>query len=503
MSFTADIAQYVMRAARSVLVGTGRVNVTSTTSLFGQMMRVGGDLNPRQVSWIYQLADAGYMWRLIDLANECRQKDCHLHACLSTLELSIVGLECHVTPASDSAQDLEIGAFAEEILRDFGQSENLQNDTPGTISDLIERLVGAYYYGYDVNQLLWEKRDGQMIPVGFEPVPARRFVYDQLTSELRFFDAGGDVGSSASSPINLMKAFPGHYIQFEPRVTGGGPAREGLLRMLVFASILRTWTMKEWMALVEMAGKPWRIGKYKKESEASGADQAMLLTALEYLTTKGATMLPDSVDLKIEWPTNGSGTGGALHPALVDKLEAGMSKAILGQTETTDAGSGTKAVSSVHNEVRKDRRDAMARAIAGVIRWQIVARAVRLNYGAKVAIPNVSFVAHDTTLTEDADLLLKLCGPKGIGLQVPAPWVYSRFGITPPKPGEEVLGQGTHAVAPGPEEKKRIATLRTRIRLVGASVEEQRTALAEAEAEALLEREQIERAVNRPRITRR
>jgi hypothetical protein len=49
-----------------------------TLALNNQFSRIGGAITPLQVSAIIQEADDGTTYRLVDLMNECRQKDCHL-----------------------------------------------------------------------------------------------------------------------------------------------------------------------------------------------------------------------------------------------------------------------------------------------------------------------------------------------------------------------------------------------------------------------------------------
>lgn len=490
------IARFFTRAANTLARGA-RVGAVAPPPLWFSNVRVGGELTPEEVAEIIRQADIGYLYRIVDLARECREKDCHLHACLSTFEESLAGMEVQIIPASDKARDRRIAEFVEGFLSNFGPWE--EDDQALALPDLIKHFAGGYYYGHAVAEIIWRKVNGQLIPIAAEPVMPRRFVYDPDTSKLHFWDYAGPYSYPG---INLQEAFPNRFMQFQPRVLGTGPSREGLMRPVIWASLLRSWGIRDWMALAELAGKPWRLGIYDKGDFASDEDIRALERALDYLTTNGATMLPSTVEMKVEWPQAKGGAHDQMHQALCEFMAAEMSKAILGQTMTTDNGS-SRSQAQVHNEVRKDRRDAAARAIAAVVRWQLVARAVRLNFGADAAIPHVILAPTDHDVGQLADLLVKLAGPKGIGLPLSSRWIYKLIGAPVPKPGEDVVGRAflprvptdeeraamesaSQAAAEGEGEKAklRIFTPKIRVRLLDGDAEERRAALAELEAAA-------------------
>jgi phage gp29-like protein len=481
----AQIAQRFERAAGSLTRG-GRASVTAPPPLWTMIGRIGGELTPHDLSNIMLMADTGMLFRLIDLACEAREKDCHLHACLSTFELSLAGLELQIIPATDKRKDRKIAAEVERILNDFGSFN--ETGQPLGLSDLIHHLASGYYFGHAVDSLDWVKQNGKLIPTGATPVQARRFIVDPLSTKLHFYDHFGNI---AWPGLDLLEEFPNRYIQFLPRVIGSGPSREGLMRPLLWAALFRSWGIRDWMALAELAWKPWRIGKYDKDQYASDADIRALVNALDFLTTNGSTMLPNNVQLEVMWAgQKGSGHESA-HGALCAFMAAEMSKAILGQTMTTEDGSSLSQA-QVHARVAADRRDAAARAIANVLRWQIVARFVRLNYGPDTLVPQVKLVANDVDVAQLAEVLVKLCGPKGIGLPVATRWIYKAFGMPVPKPGEEVVGNPMPLRIPTDEESQALG-VKMRIRLL--EEERDRAAVDEAEREHLaeLEADQIRR----------
>lgn len=463
----------------------GRVEEVKPPPLWFNANRIGGELTPESVSQVLLQADAGYMYRLVDLARESREKDGHLHAVLSTLELSIAGMEVQIIPASDKARDRRIAAHVEQVFAEFGPHEHEPNAYG--LADLVTHLTGGYYYGYAVAELLYrENRNGQQIPYACDPVAPRRFIFDQTTSKLHFFDYSGNL---AYPGIDLGAAYPNKFITFQPIVLGTGPAREGLMRPLVWAALFRNWTIRDWLSLAELAWKPWRIGSYDKEKMASKADIDALVEALQYLSTNGQTLLPDTVDLKIEWPNAKGGQTETQHKVLADFMAAEMSKAVLGQTMTTDSGSSLSQA-KVHKDVEVNRRNSIAGRVQDSLRWGLAARTVRLNYGPDVDIPKVRLVANDTDLAALADILLKLTGPKGLGVPLPLAWIRKMFGIPALKPGDEVIGPPVPLRVPETETGKRIAEHRMRVQLLADDADALRDAMAEQEAIDAYEREQ-------------
>jgi phage gp29-like protein len=465
----ASLSSWFARAA-------GRSKMTTQVALVDELPlwlnpgRIGGELTPKRVSEIFAYADQGYLYQLIDLFDEARQKDCHLHAVLSTFELALALLEVQVIPASTKRKDLKIAAWVESWLRDFGA--RVESDRAYDLSTLIAHLAGGYGYGHAVAEPLWEKRGLELVPIGAEPLMPRRFCFAQDTSELNFWDSNG---GQPYPGTNLLQAYPDRFIQFRPRVTGAGPAREGLLRPLTWAALFRNWTVKDWLSLAELAWKPWRIGKYKKDEFASAKDIAALENALQYLVTNGATLLPDTVDLKVEFAkatgSSGSSDTGP-HGALAAFLAAEMSKAVLGQTMTTEDGSSLSQA-KVHRQVQNDRRNAAARAIAAILQRQLVAVAVRLNFGADAAVPSIHLAGgEDVDLARLAQAIEKLVS---CGLPVSIPWIYKLYGMPTPKAGEQVIGPSVPEIVPSNAERAKIARIRiaeqrTRVELPPARV---------------------------------
>lgn len=393
-----------------------------------------GPQNPAGVSSIIRLADTGYMWRLCDLFEKYRNEDSHLQTVASRRERSLADVPYQVIPASEKRRDLKIAAWIEEVLKAMGDEKVGDVSTRG-FTDAITHLNSGVIYGYAVGELPW-KKDGKYVkPAGFLPMGARRFVYSQMDASLRWFDMTGAITDYPG--VDPVNDYPeGRFLVHRPRINGAVGPREGLIRCLTWAAMFRLWTVKDWHRSGEFSWKPYRIGYYKKDGSID-EDRTAIEEALQYLSTNGFAVLPDTVEVDISFAKNRTAGDGGVHGGLAAFLAAEMSKVTLGATLSVEQGRvGSNALGNVHQDVARAVRDADARALEDTIQRQLIAPLVRYNFG-DVPMPAFRFVTE-----EGADLsLLAIALEKlaKLGLQIPAKWVRTTFGIPEPDIGEELM----------------------------------------------------------------
>lgn len=417
---TARTQQSVQRKAPKA----GDNPVAREKPLHEQFQRIGGGLTPVEVSHILQQADSGQPARLLDLFNESRQKDGHLQGICYTREIAVSKLDLElVIPEKPSRKEKKAEKVCRQILEEF-------EGWP----QLIEHLTGSFTPGHATSQLFWTEREGMLIPVRAGHLPARDFIFERTTGQLRYATRPGD-----TTGVDLLEQFPGRIIQVRRRITGDVPVREGLVRVLVWGALFRNWTFRDWIALGEVGWKPWRIGKFTKN--ASKQDKNSLVDLLERIGSQGIGVIPESVELQVEWPKGmAPGTGGSgTHHQLFQTCGFEMSKAVLGQTTTIEPGAnGDRASTETRDRVRSDIREADAVAVAAALRAHLFAPAVAANVGADVRVPVPWFATEESVdQLSFAQAVEKL---KTAGVRIPAKWVRDEVGMPEPKEGEEILG---------------------------------------------------------------
>lgn len=396
-------------------------------SIWEQFQRIGGSLTPQVVSEIIRDADSGNMARFVDLANESRQKDCHLQSVLFTRESALAGLkwELHVEGSTKKKpRGQRQVKFIEACLRGH----------PG-LPDLFGHLVGGAYYGFAVAETDFALNGrGQIVPRAFVRHSARRFGFRREDGRLVWSDR-----STGFKDVDFRADYPRKFIVSQPRVTGDVESREGLARILVWPALFRNWTIADWLKLAELAWKPWRIGQYEKG--ADDEDIAILEAMCRQLVASGSATHPDTVKLNLEWPGGGSGGSKPGHNELFDRMGAEMSKAVLGQTLTTEQGRvGSQALGNVHEGVKKAIRDFDAENVAAVITRDLIRPLIELNFGPSAVVPEFRFITRDAAdMKSFAESIEKLTG-KNVKLRVPADWARDELGIPEPDEDDELLG---------------------------------------------------------------
>ena len=144
--------------------------------------------------------------------------------------------------------------------------------------------------------------------------------------------------------------------------------------------LLKNFALKDWAAFNEVFGMPLRLGKY--DPAASPADREALLQAVRHLGSDAAGVISKATEIEfVEAGSQGSKTNP--YQAMADFCNREMSKAVLGQTLTTDTtgSTGSYAAAKVHGEVRRDLVEADSQALATTLREQLLRPLVGFNFG--------------------------------------------------------------------------------------------------------------------------
>jgi phage gp29-like protein len=213
----------------------------------------------------------------------------------------------------------------------------------------------------------------------------------------------------------------------------GHDTRNGILRVTAWMYLFKNYAWKDWVVFNEKFGMPLILGKY--EPSASPADREALVSAIRNLGTDAAGVISKSTEVEfVEAVSRLSGTTNP-YQAMIEMCNREMSKAVLGQTLTTDSapGSGTLA-GNAHENVRQDLLEADAEMLAETIREQIIRPLVGFNFGWDKAIPGFSLPIQDSPdLKADSERDKNL---EAIGVPMPLSYFYEHYGIPEPKADE-------------------------------------------------------------------
>lgn len=407
------IKRAVPVAVANPQVLTQEIARASLASVRSPMSGYPGDgLNPRRLAMLMKEADRGQPLRFFELAEQIEERDLHYAGVLATRKRSVAQLEIQVDAASD---DTEHKAHADLIRAWVGRDE-LQFE----IFDMLD-AIGK---GISFTEIMWDNSEGQWSVDRLEWRDPRFFRFDYedgRTPLLR--DNGGDL------PLPAFK-----FIVATIKAKSGLPVRSGIARLAAWSWMFKAFTQRDWAIFTQTYGQPVRVGKYP--IGASEGDKDTLYTAVANIAGDCAAIIPDSMLIEFVEAAN-IANGTALFKERCDWLDQQVSKAILGQTATTDAIAGGHAVGREHRAVQEDIERADAKALSAIINRDLVKPWIDLEFGEQDAYPRLRIgraeVQDIELIVDSVDKLVPM------GLQVEKSFFNDLLGIPKPAAGAELL----------------------------------------------------------------
>lgn len=380
-----------------------------------------GGLTPSRLSGILRAADDGDLTAQHRLFADMEERDAHLLCEIGKRKLAVMDLDWDIVPPRNATAAEKANAeWVKEVL----------TDAVDPVEDLLLALMEGVGHGFAATELEWRREGAEWLPA-FHPRPQEWFRLDRFRRELRLIDASAD--GAAMQPF-------GWVLHTHGKAKTGYLGRMGLHRALVWPFLYKAYSLGDFAEFLETYGLPIVLGKYYQG--ASKDEKASLMRAVTALGHDARAIIPTDMAIEIQKVTaDGSGTP---HLAMIDWADRAQSKAVLGQTTSSEAratglGSG---VASVHNEVRNDIRNADARQIAGTITRDLIYPLLALNRGGIDSLSRCPRLVFDTgeaedlvTLADGVDKLVKA------GMRtIPVKWVHEKARIPEPAEGEATLG---------------------------------------------------------------
>lgn len=370
-------------------------------------------LNPRRLSAIHRAAAEGDPLSYLELAEDIEERDLHYFGVMSTRKRSVAQLPITVKPASDHKDHKTHAEFVQSWIND------------DVLRACLFDMLDAIGKGFSIMEIDWQTRLGRWEPRELTYRPQRWFTFARADGETVVLR---DDVTEAPLP-------PHKFIVHRHPSKSGLTIRSGIARVASWAWMYKSFTLKDWSIFVQNFGMPIRIGRY--EGDAKEEDKDVLWRAVTQIAGDMAAIMPDSMKIEFQ-EVAAKGTSIDLYERRADWMDRQVSKAVLGQTTTTDAVSGGHAVAKEHRLVQEDIERSDAMMLTATIIRQLIPILVSMNFGPQDHYPIVRIGRPDEVMLKDfADAFDKFAKH---GLTVGASYIRERLGAPAPQEGEEVIG---------------------------------------------------------------
>jgi phage gp29-like protein len=327
-------------------------------------------LTPDRLAQLLRSAEMGDATAYYELAEEMEEKDLHYLSLLRTRKLAVAQLPIEVEPAGDDAEAKKDAALVEDWLdRDMLETE---------LFDILDG-IGK---GVSATEMIWDMNPKRWLPKALKWRDPRWFKFDDVTGEELLLRGGPDgVGLDTSLPAGKF------IVHYHPSKSGL-PVRAGLARIAAWGYMFKNFAIKDWVTFLERYGQPLRIGKYgPNESEEN---KAILYRALWELGSDAAAAFPET--MSVDFVDRKAGTApNDLWKSHAEYIDLQLSKAVLGQTSTSDATAGGlgSGQAESHSRVAEIIERADAKLLAATLNRDVIVPLVMLNHGPREKYPRL------------------------------------------------------------------------------------------------------------------
>src|SRR5229473_1323442 len=371
-------------------------------------------LTPEKLAGLLRQAEFGDPFLYLELAEEMEEKDLHYLAVLSTRKQAVAQLDIVIRPASSAAEDMRNAALARELL------------TEGTLNlrEALFDMLDALGKGFSASEIIWNMSGATWYPQALVWRDPRWFLFDWVSGQQLLVRtlpnaeqaatsqassgythlAGGMTPAAVRTTWNGLQPMtaplpPYKFVIHQGRTKSGLPIRGGIARAAAWAYLFKNYVLKDWVTFAEVFGQPLRLGKYG--AGATEADKSALLQAVANIGTDAAAIVPESMVIEFIQARQAGST--ELYERFCDYIDRQVSKAVLGQTMTTELprGSGSRAAAQVHQLVRRDILAADAQRLEATLTRDLVRPLIDLNVGPQRRYPQI-----DLGLPDDQDAKL-------------------------------------------------------------------------------------------------
>ena len=281
-------------------------------------------------------------------------EDDQIAATFEQRRLSVVAHEWVVEPASEDTADIEAADWLRECLKGANYDE------------ATRQMLSAVLLGFAVAECDWQVRaDGR---VWLNRLLVRR------QKRFRFSPSGDLLLLTNANPRGERMPERKFWVTRMGAEHADDPYGRGIAGRLYWPAFFKRHGLKFWMSFLDKFGSPTAVATLP--SGASEADRKAALDLVSGIQRSTGAVVPEGVALSL---LESARAAGGDFGAFCDRMDAAISKVVLGQTMTTDDGSSL-AQSKTHLSVRDQMLKADADALCESFNSQVVTWLTEWNF---------------------------------------------------------------------------------------------------------------------------
>jgi len=310
--------------------------------------------------------------------------DAHVFACVQSRKSGVMSLEWEIKNESEKDETTE---KLEKLLKKLD------------IYKLINDILEATLFGFQPIEIIWGKVDNLILPIELKSKPPEWFCFDD-DNQLKFRTKEHYYGEELP---------PKKFLCPQSNPSYENPYGERTLSRVFWPVTFKKGGLKFWVIFTEKYGIPNLVGKHPRGASKEETDK--LADLLEDMVQDAVAVIPDDSSVEIQEANKSSSA--EIFEKLIDKMNAEISKAILGQTLTTEIGSsGSYAASNTHFAVRQDIIDSDRKLVEKTIN-QLLQWIYEINFTNQDAPVFEMYQEEDVDLTlAQRDKIISECGVK-------------------------------------------------------------------------------------------
>lgn len=271
--------------------------------------------------------------------------DPHVWACVQSRKSGVLSMEWEINRGRDKTEQSKV---IENIFKSLD------------MYTIISSILNAPLFGFQPLEIIWQKKGDLVIPVDIKAKPQEWFCFDD-DNKLKFRTKENYYGEDL--PLNK-------FLCPQSNPSYQNPYGERALSRVLWPVSFKRGGMRFWVKFLEKYGMPFLVGKYPRG--LANEEIEKMADILDSMVQDAISVIPNDSQIEVMEARNAS--SGEAYEKLIDKMNAEISKAILGQTLTTEIGfRGSYAASNTHMNVRKDIIDAdkklVERTLNQLIQW--------------------------------------------------------------------------------------------------------------------------------------